>query len=127
MQKNPQYLSLIDEIIGYLSAAIKRGEEAGIDKDKIIIDPGIGFGKTLEHNLEILKRLREFKVLGKPILIGTSRKAFIGKILNVPEQARIFGSVASSILASEYGADIIRAHDVKAIKQALLIKERVVK
>jgi len=123
MQNNPQYLSLIDEISGYLSAAIKRGEEAGIDKDKIIIDPGIGFGKTLEHNLEILKRLREFKVLGKPILIGTSRKAFIGKILNVPEQERIFGTVASSVLASEYGADIIRAHDVKAVKQALLIKE----
>ncbi|MDD5519131.1 MAG: dihydropteroate synthase, partial [Candidatus Omnitrophica bacterium] len=75
MQKNPQYVSLIDEIIAYLAEAIARGVAAGIAKEKIIIDPGIGFGKTLEHNLEILKRLREFKVFGLPILSGTSRKA----------------------------------------------------
>jgi len=127
MQINPRYTSLIDEIIGYLSAAIKRGEEAGIAKNKIIIDPGIGFGKTLEHNLEILKRLREFKILGKPILIGTSRKAFLGAILNAPAQERIFGTVASNVLACENGANIVRVHDVGALKQALLIKDKISK
>jgi dihydropteroate synthase len=125
MQKNPKYTSLIDEISCYLSAAIKKAQDCGIDKDKIIIDPGIGFGKTLGHNLEILKRLREFKLLGKPILIGTSRKSFLGTILNEPADKRIFGTVASSVLACENGANIIRAHDVAALKQALLIKDRV--
>ncbi len=124
MQTNPRYTSLIDEIIGYLSEAIKKGEGAGIGKNKIIVDPGIGFGKALEHNLEIIKRLKEFKILGKPILIGTSRKSFLGAILNAPDQDRIFGTVASSVLASENGANIVRAHDVGALKQALLIKDR---
>jgi dihydropteroate synthase len=125
MQTNPRYTSLIDEITGYLSEAVRKGEEAGINKNKIIVDPGIGFGKTLENNLEILKRLKEFKILDKPILIGVSRKAFLGAILNAPTQERIFGTVASSVLACENGANIIRAHDVGALKQALLIKDRV--
>ncbi|MFA5724990.1 MAG: dihydropteroate synthase [Candidatus Omnitrophota bacterium] len=125
MQKNPQYACLIDDIIAYLTEAIDRGVSAGIAKEKIIIDPGIGFGKTLEHNLEILKRLREFKVFGLPILSGTSRKAFIGKILNAPPENRIFGTLASCVVASENGADIVRVHDVKAVKQALLIKDRI--
>ncbi|MDD2679760.1 MAG: dihydropteroate synthase [Candidatus Omnitrophica bacterium] len=123
MQKNPQYASLIDELIAYLAEAIDRGVAAGIAKEKIIIDPGIGFGKTLEHNLEILKRLREFKVFGLPILVGTSRKAFIGKLLNALPEDRIFGTVASCVIASENGAHIVRVHDVKAVKQALLIKD----
>ncbi len=123
MQKNPHYISLIDEIVEYLANAIDRAEEAGV-REKIIIDPGIGFGKTLEHNLEILKRLQEFKILGRPILIGTSRKAFIGKILNAGPEDRIFGTVASCVLASKNGANILRVHDVKAVKQALLIKDK---
>ncbi|MDO8662603.1 MAG: dihydropteroate synthase [Candidatus Omnitrophota bacterium] len=125
MQKNPRYVSLIDEIIEYLSAALTRGVEAGIAKEKIVIDPGIGFGKTPEHNFEILKRLKEFKVLGRPILVGVSRKAFIGKILNVGAEDRIFGSVASCVLAAKNGANIFRVHDVKAVKQALLIEDKI--
>jgi len=125
MQKAPHYVSLIDEVIEYLSEAIKRAQDSGIDKDKIIIDPGIGFGKTPEHNLEILRRLKEFKILGRPILVGTSRKSFIGKILNAREQERIFGTVSSCVVACGNGANIVRVHDVRAVKQALLIKDSI--
>ena len=125
MQKNQQYSSLIDELIDYLDKAIIRAKACGIDKEKIIIDPGIGFGKRAEHNLEILKRLQEFKVLGKPILVGTSRKSFIGKILNVSHKQRIFGTVSSCVLAAKFGANIVRVHDVKEVKQALTVLERI--
>ncbi len=125
MQKNPGYESLMEEIILYLDQAIKRAEAAGIDSEKIIIDPGIGFGKTLEHNLEILKRLKEFKTLGRPIMIGTSRKSFIGKILNVEPQGRIFGTVSSCVLAVQNGASILRVHDVKPVSQALKITDAI--
>lgn len=121
MQKNPEYASLIDEIIDYLSGAVNRAVCAGIDKEKIIVDPGIGFGKTLEHNLEILKRLGELKALGRPIMVGTSRKSFIGKILNAGPKERIFGTVASCVLAIKNGAKLVRVHDVKEVKQALRI------
>lgn len=121
MQKNPEYKSLMEEIILYLDRAINRAEAAGIDREKIIIDPGIGFGKTLEHNLQILKRLKELKTLGRPIMVGTSRKSFIGKILNVEPQERIFGTLASCVLAVRNGANILRVHDVKETFQTLKI------
>ena len=116
MQNNPQYESLIDEIIVYLDKAINRALERGIDRDKIIIDPGIGFGKTPEHNLEILKNLGEFKILGQPILVGPSRKSFIGKILNTGPKERLSGTIASCVLAVSHGANFVRVHDVKASK-----------
>jgi len=125
MQKNPQYLSLIDEIIDYLGKAINRAEASGIDKEKIIIDPGLGFGKSAGHNLEILKRLREFKVLGRPILVGPSRKSFIGKILNAKPQDRMFGTVSSCVLAANSGVDILRVHDVKEVKEALKVSDAI--
>ena len=125
MQKNPVYASLMDEIREYLDKAINTAIDAGIDREKIILDPGIGFGKTLEHNLEILKNLRELKVLGRPILVGPSRKAFIGKILNVGPQERIFGTVSSCILAVKNGANIVRVHDVKEVKQALKVLDAI--
>jgi dihydropteroate synthase len=125
MQDNPYYISLIDEIIEYLDRAVKFAEASGVAKDKIIIDPGIGFGKTLEHNLSIIKNLADFKVLGKPILVGTSRKSFIGKILNVGPQDRIFGTVATSVYAAKNGARIVRAHDVKEVSQALRVFDRI--
>lgn len=125
MQKKPSYVSVIDEIIGYLQNAINRALQAGIKKEKIVADPGIGFGKTIEHNLEILKRLKEFKVLGQPVLVGTSRKSFIGKILNSQPQERIFGTIGSCIVAADNGANILRVHDVKAVKQALLIRDSI--
>jgi dihydropteroate synthase len=127
MQKNPRYKSLIGEIIEYLDRAIKKAQDADIDKEKIIIDPGIGFGKTLEHNLEILKRLSEFKILGRPILVGTSRKSFIGKILNVTAEEIIYGTISSCILAARNGAKILRVHDVNGVKQALKIFDAISK
>ncbi len=121
MQKNPGYVSLIDEVSGYLSNAVESACSAGIDREKIIIDPGIGFGKALGHNLEILRRLGEFKSLGRPIMVGTSRKSFIGKIINAGPKDRIFGTVASCVLAVKNGARIVRVHDVREVKQALKV------
>lgn len=127
MQSNPKYASLIDEIIEYLGNKVNRAEGAGIDRGKIIIDPGLGFGKLPEHNLEILKRLQEFKVLGLPILTGPSRKSFIGRILNAAVGERVFGTVSACILSVENGAKIIRVHDVKEVKQAIKVMEAVTK
>jgi dihydropteroate synthase len=121
MQNNPGYASLMDEILQYLQEAIDRALDAGIDRNKIVVDPGIGFGKTLRDNLTILNNLNEFKILGRPILIGTSRKSFIGKILNAKPQDRIFGTVSSSVLAARNGAHIVRTHDVREVSQALKI------
>jgi len=121
MQNNPVYKSLIDEITEYLDKAISEAVAWGIDRERIIVDPGIGFGKTLEHNLEILKRLREFKILGRPMLVGPSRKSFLGKILNAGPQERIFGTVSACVLAVKNGANVIRVHDVKAVKQAFKV------
>lgn len=125
MQKNPRYDSLIDEIMRYLKKKIEEAREAGIDENRIIIDPGLGFGKTLEHNLEILRNLRDFKALGNPILAGVSRKSFIGSILNAKPQERIFGTVSSCVIAAKNGAKIIRAHDCREVKQALRILDEV--
>ncbi|MCM8800189.1 MAG: dihydropteroate synthase [Candidatus Omnitrophica bacterium] len=127
MQINPKYRSLIDEIIEFLDKAINRALDIGIAQDKIIIDPGIGFGKNFQHNLLIIKALKELKVLGKPILIGTSRKSFIGKILKVNPQNRLFGSISSVCLAVINGANIVRVHDVKETKQALEVLDRILK
>ena len=126
MQRNPIYKSLIDEIIEYLDAAIKRATDAGIDKEGIIIDPGIGFGKTVGHNLEILRSLGKLKILGCPILVGPSRKSFIGKILRLPPQERLIGTVASLVVAVMNGANIVRVHDVKSAAQAVKIAEAII-
>ena len=127
MQKNPAYDDLIEEIINKLSQLVARAEEKGVKKGNIIIDPGIGFGKAFEHNLEILNNLSRFKVLGKPILVGPSRKSFIGNILNVEPQERIFGTAASVALAIRNGADIIRVHDVKEMKQVAEVADAIVR
>ena len=121
MQKNPVYDSVIGQIIGYLDNAIQEALEAGIKKERIIVDPGIGFGKTMEHNLEILKNLKELKVLGAPVLVGPSRKSFIGKILNSGPSERLEGTLASCIVASVNGANIVRVHDVKSVSRALKV------
>lgn len=121
MQRHPKYASLMEEITQYLRNAIERAQDAGIEKDRIIIDPGIGFGKTVKDNLAILNNLSEFKILGRPILIGTSRKSFIGKILDAGPKERIFGTVSSCVIAARNGAHMIRTHDVREVSQALRI------
>lgn len=119
MQKIIAYQSLIDDITGYLKRAIEHAQSSGIKPDKIVIDPGIGFGKKLGHNFEIIRKLADFKVLGKPILLGPSRKSFIGKVLKVNPRDRVFGTVAACVMAAERGAHILRVHDVKEVNQAL--------
>ena len=127
MQQNPVYGNLIEEIIARLSFLVKEAERAGIRKENIIVDPGIGFGKTFEHNLEILNNLSRFKALGKPVLVGPSRKSFIGNILGAPPKERLFGTIAAAAIAVENGVDIIRAHDVSAIKQAVMVADAIVR
>lgn len=123
MQKNPTYNDVVKEIKEFLSDRIVEARKAGI-KD-IIIDPGIGFGKTTEHNLQILKRLNEFKELECPILVGPSRKSFIGNISNLPVNERIEGTLAAVTIAIMNGANIVRVHDVKECKRAVQIADAI--
>jgi len=125
MQKNIHYESFFSEIIQYLKDSIQRAESAGVDPEQIIIDPGIGFGKTVEDNLLILKNLQEFKILGKPLLLGTSRKSFIGKILNADVTERLEGTLSSIVVGVLNGAHIIRCHDVIQAKRAIAIADAV--
>lgn len=113
MQQAPQYNDVVHEVCTSLQDSIQIAEAQGVAPDRIIIDPGIGFGKTTEHNLEILKRLREFRGLNRPLLIGTSRKSFIGNILDLPVTDRVEGTAATVCWAIAHGADIVRVHDVK--------------
>lgn len=125
MQKNPKYKSLIYEIMESLRQSIKITKDAGISDNKIVIDPGIGFGKNVEHNLNILKKLREFKSLGYPILVGPSRKSFIGKILGTDVGERLFGTAASVAVAIQNGANILRVHDVYQMRQVVHLTDAI--
>lgn len=114
MQKDPQYTDVVEEVGASLQKSIETAEAAGVAAERIIIDPGIGFGKTAEHNIELLKRLTELRSLNKPLLIGTSRKSFIGTVLGLPVTERVEGTAATVCWAIAHGADIVRVHDVKA-------------
>lgn len=117
MQKDTTYNHLPYDILSFLYEGIEVARKCGISKEKIIVDPGIGFGKNFEQNLWILKNLSFLKILGCPILVGTSRKSFIGKILNNQPRERIYGTLASNLIAYEKGANFLRVHDVKAHKE----------
>ncbi len=128
MQLNPVYEALIPEIIDYLRISIRLALKFGIKEDRIIIDPGIGFGKTFEHNLELLNNLKEFSLLEKPIVIGVSRKAFIGKILgDIPPQDRLEGTAAAVAIAIYNGANIIRVHDVKEMVRVARVVDSIMR
>jgi dihydropteroate synthase len=118
MQENPRYDDVVDDVKAFLAERLEAACAAGVGEDGIWLDPGIGFGKTLEHNLELLRRLGELRELGRPLVIGTSRKGFIGKIDGSPVDARLGGTIASSILAAAEGADVLRVHDVAETAQA---------
>lgn len=123
MQQNPYYGDVVKEIKDFLRDKILKAKNAGI-KD-IIVDPGIGFGKTTEHNLQILRRLNEFSELGCPIMVGPSRKSFIGNITGLKVDERLEGTLASAAIAAMNGANIVRAHDVKACKRAVQIADAI--
>jgi len=117
MQNDPTYTDPVAEIKGFLKERIEAAIEAGIPRSRIFIDPGIGFGKRLAHNLAILRGIPSFKELGAPVLIGLSRKSFLGEILDLPVEARLTGTIAANAIAIRNGADIIRVHDVKEGRQ----------
>ncbi|RLA85215.1 MAG: dihydropteroate synthase [Deltaproteobacteria bacterium] len=119
MQASPRYDDLMGEITAYLREGIRRAEEAGLPPEKVIVDPGIGFGKTVEHNLIILQRLDELSSLGRPILIGPSRKSFIGAVLDLQVGDRLYGTLASVAIGVERGAHIVRVHDVKPVREVV--------
>ena len=119
MQHSPVYDDVVSEISSWFQHRIEAAETEGISPDHIVIDPGIGFGKTVDHNLEILRRLDEFRNLNKPVLIGTSRKSFIGKILNLTVNNRIEGTAATITWAIAHGADMVRVHDVKSMHRVV--------
>ena len=123
MQQAPQYDDVVSEVRASLQESIRIAEEQGVAAERIIIDPGIGFGKTTAHNLEILKRLSEFRSLNKPLLIGTSRKSFIGNVLGLPINERVEGTAATVCWVIAHGADIVRVHDVKANVRAALMTD----
>ena len=122
MQRNPRYKDVVREVRDFLAARAEHAVAAGVEPENIILDPGIGFGKTLEHNLTLLRHLDALVELGFPVLVGASRKKFIGKITGVEEaRDRVFGTVAANVLAYERGATLFRVHDVRANREALAV------
>ena len=125
MQSNPFYEDLFQEIRCFLEERIATATAYGIPREKIIVDPGIGFGKSVEHNLSIINNLPFLENLDRPILLGISRKSFIGKILNLPPQERTEGTIASAVLSVLRGAHILRVHDVQQVKRAVTVAEAI--
>lgn len=124
MQQDPQYGDVVGEVSAFLRAAAKKALSAGVAADRILVDPGIGFGKRLEHNLELLRRLAELRSLGYPIVVGTSRKRFLGEILGRPVDGRLFGTAGSVAAAVLRGADVVRVHDVAAMADVVRVADR---
>ena len=121
MQDNPRYGDVVEDVLVFLRLSVEIAGSAGIAPGSIAVDPGIGFGKTLEHNLKLIGSLGRFKVLDKPVLIGVSRKSFIGKILDLTAEERLEGSLAAGVAGVINGADILRVHDVRATVRAVRI------
>jgi dihydropteroate synthase len=119
MQDDPRYDDVVEDVRAFLAERIEAAVAAGIDERNIWVDPGIGFGKTVEHNLELLRRLGELRELGRPIVIGTSRKRFLGALTGREVTDRVGGTVASNVLALAAGADVFRVHEVAELRQAL--------
>jgi dihydropteroate synthase len=128
MQQNPVYADVVDEVREYLEEGIELAVKAGVDRERTMIDPGIGFGKNLGHNLALLNRLDEFRCIGRPVVLGTSRKKFIGTVLGIPvPDERGFGTAATVALGIERGAAIVRVHDVASMAQAARMTDAIVK
>jgi dihydropteroate synthase len=125
MQANPVYEDVVEEVKAFLAGRIEVAIAGGIDEERIWVDPGIGFGKTADHNLELLRRLGELRELGRPLVVGTSRKSFIGKVDGSAATERLGGTIASSVWAAAEGAEVLRVHDVVEVGQALTLANAV--
>jgi dihydropteroate synthase len=121
MQDDPRYDDVVSEVKAFLSERLAFAVANGIAEDKVILDPGIGFGKTAEHNLELLRRLDELVALGRPVMVGFSRKSFLGRITGREVGERVAGTVAVNVLAYERGARLFRVHDVAPTRDALAV------
>jgi dihydropteroate synthase len=121
MQQDPRYGDVVSEVKAFLEERLTVAIQAGIPEGKVQLDPGIGFGKTLRHNLELLDRLDEIAAIGRPVVLGTSRKSFLGKLTGRDVTGRIYGTVATCVLGYERGAQVFRVHDVAAVKDALAV------
>jgi len=121
MQKDPRYEDVVDDVKAFLLERMEFAVGAGVAEERIQLDPGIGFGKTLEHNLELLRRLDELTELGRPLVIGTSRKSFLGKLTGRDVTERVPGTIATCVLALERGASVFRVHDVAEVADALKV------
>jgi dihydropteroate synthase len=119
MQNQPHYTNVVEEVLQFLQERVECCEATGISRDRIVIDPGFGFGKTLQHNLELFQALERFVATGLPVLVGVSRKSMIGQVLDIPVEERMPASIALAGLASWLGAAIIRVHDVQATVHAV--------
>lgn len=125
-RKEPVYDNFMAEVISDLRESIDTGIEAGIKRENIIIDPGVGFGKTYEQNLEVINRLEELRVLGCPVLLGVSKKSVIGLTLELSSDQRVEGTIATSVMAALKGAMFVRVHDVRENKRAVLMTEKII-
>jgi dihydropteroate synthase len=125
MQANPSYRDVVAEVRDYLAGRVAAAEAAGIARERIVVDPGFGFGKTVEHNLSLLRALSEFRPLGGALLAGLSRKAMLGKLTGREPQERVHASVAAALVAVQNGAHIVRVHDVAATRDALAVWQAV--
>jgi dihydropteroate synthase len=121
MQESPVYDDVVDDIKAFLAERIEYAVSQGVAKERIWVDPGIGFGKTVEHNLELHRRLGELAELGPPIAFGSSRKSFIGKLTGAEVDQRVGGTIASNVIAYANGARMLRVHDVAPMRQALTV------
>ena len=125
MQADPTYDDVVDEIKAFLAERLEVAVAAGVAEERVWLDPGIGFGKTLDHNLELLGRLGELRQLGRPLVVGTSRKSFIGKIDGSEVGDRLGGTIASSVIAAAEGADVLRVHDAREAAQAVRVADAI--
>jgi dihydropteroate synthase len=125
MQESPAYGDVVDDVRAFLAERIERATAGGIAEERIWVDPGIGFGKTVEHNVELLRRLEELGRLGRPIVLGTSRKSFLGKLTGRDISGRLGGTIASNVLGLARGAEVLRVHDVAPVRDAVAVAEAI--
>ena len=126
-QQGHQYVNLLEDVAAGLQQSVNIALNAGVSRDNLVIDPGIGFGKTADHNLELLRNIHRLKALGLPVMVGTSRKSTIGRLLNLPPEQRVEGTAATVALAIAGGADIVRVHDVREMVRVCRVSDAIVR